>query len=399
MKKIAFYAGSFDPFTIGHFRIVCEALCSYDKVIIGIGNNPGKATHMFGAAERKTLIQYSLLEFLGLWQNKKFCKSFFSKSENKALKRLQDEYECLDIVFYNDLTVDAALQHGATSLIRGKRIVGDDADEMYQSIINKQLLAVRQRYLSMDLIPVPQENLTYVSSSAFKNLCAFGEYVAAMAYVSPSVHNAMMAKCLKPVFLSAYRGTVLGYFEGQPEEAWQKLLKAYEKRSYHNLSHLAYGINYFNIYRRLSGEVQGITPEEFLFAWFYHDIVCGEQNAEEKSAQIVSDFFYNGKNIVPNLVLATKHQKYVLKTEAEKLISDIDLAILGDVENYEKYSLGLRNEYRDIDDAAYAAGRSKFLQKQLKSDVFHLPFFKEMLEDTARHNMQRELQIWQPLCK
>ena len=41
-QKIAFYAGSFDPFTNGHWALVCEAMTKCDKVYIGIGNNPDK---------------------------------------------------------------------------------------------------------------------------------------------------------------------------------------------------------------------------------------------------------------------------------------------------------------------------------------------------------------------
>ena len=397
MEKIAFYAGSFDPFTIGHFRIVCEALCSYDKVIVGIGENPDKKKHFFGIDKRKELVRQSLQDFLNLWQNRRLCGYVFSVSEEKALTRLEKE-DCLDIVSYDSLTVDAALYYGATALIRGKRIVGDDADEMYQSIINKQLLSVRRRSLVMDLIPVPQENLTYVSSSAVRNLCGLEEYIAAMPYVAPRVHNAMMKICLKKTFIEAYHGTVPGYFGGQPEKAWDELCKAYEQRSWHNLSHLAYGINLFNIFCRLSGGQKNIPKELFLYAWFYHDYVWGEDDSEEKSIANVSGKLYiNKKNeLVSKLIRATVHPpKKSRETEAEKLISDIDMAILGDELNYGRYCLGIRNEYPAINEKAFASGRKSFLQNCLKAEIFHLPFFKEMLEETARHNMQKELQYWQ----
>lgn len=40
--KIGFYAGSFDPFTVGHLHIVKVASKIFDKVIVGIGVNPKK---------------------------------------------------------------------------------------------------------------------------------------------------------------------------------------------------------------------------------------------------------------------------------------------------------------------------------------------------------------------
>ena len=396
MEKIAFYAGSFDPFTIGHFRIVCEALCSYDKVIIGIGENPDKKKRLFGIDERKNLVWQSLQDFLGLWKSRRLCGNIFSVSEEKAMARLETDTGCLYVVSYEGLTVDAALYYGATVLIRGKRIIGDDADEMYQSIINKQLLAVRHRPLGMELIPVPQENLTYISSSAFKNLCKMEEYIAAMSYVAPRVHNAMMKKCLRKTFIEAYHETVPGYFKSQPEEAWDKLCEVYEKRPYHNLSHLAYGINFLNIYYHLSKNRQKIKKGDILLAWFYHDFVSGETNAEEKSIAKIIDRLYldREKKLIPALIRATVHRPDVVRqTEEEKLISDMDMAILGDAANYGRYSLGILQEYADI--GSFVTERKSFLQRQLKSEIFHLPFFKEILEETARQNLQRELHYWQ----
>jgi pantetheine-phosphate adenylyltransferase len=43
---IALFAGSFDPFTIGHKSIVDRSLELFDRVIIGIGINPAKQSWM-----------------------------------------------------------------------------------------------------------------------------------------------------------------------------------------------------------------------------------------------------------------------------------------------------------------------------------------------------------------
>ena len=42
MKRIGFFAGSFDPFTLGHADIVARALKIFDEVVIGIGTHPTK---------------------------------------------------------------------------------------------------------------------------------------------------------------------------------------------------------------------------------------------------------------------------------------------------------------------------------------------------------------------
>ena len=46
MKKIGFYAGSFDPFTNGHLQIVRKAAECFEKVIVGIAYNSEKKVRL-----------------------------------------------------------------------------------------------------------------------------------------------------------------------------------------------------------------------------------------------------------------------------------------------------------------------------------------------------------------
>ena len=39
MEKIAFYSGSFDPFTKGHLAVLAQASMTFDRVVVGIGFN------------------------------------------------------------------------------------------------------------------------------------------------------------------------------------------------------------------------------------------------------------------------------------------------------------------------------------------------------------------------
>lgn len=55
----AIYAGSFDPFTVGHLDILSRALDMFDQVHVVVASNPGK-DHMFSAADRVNLVIHGI---------------------------------------------------------------------------------------------------------------------------------------------------------------------------------------------------------------------------------------------------------------------------------------------------------------------------------------------------
>ena len=56
MKKIAVFAGSFDPFTLGHEEVIKKTLPLFDKIIIGVGNNINKK-YLFSKEKRTNWIE------------------------------------------------------------------------------------------------------------------------------------------------------------------------------------------------------------------------------------------------------------------------------------------------------------------------------------------------------
>lgn len=60
--KIAFYPGSFDPFTNGHLHVVKTASKLFDKVIIGIGINSQKERRFSNEIMKKAIENTLLLE-------------------------------------------------------------------------------------------------------------------------------------------------------------------------------------------------------------------------------------------------------------------------------------------------------------------------------------------------
>jgi pantetheine-phosphate adenylyltransferase len=107
-NRVAFYPGSFDPVTNGHLDVLRHAVRLVDKLVIGIGINPKKAT-LFTSVER--------IEML-----------------NEACKTISG-YK-IEIVTFDDLLVKAAKRHEADLIIRGLRD-GTDLDyEMQMSGMN-----------------------------------------------------------------------------------------------------------------------------------------------------------------------------------------------------------------------------------------------------------------------
>ena len=60
-KRVAVYAGSFDPFTLGHLDIALRGAKLVDELIIAIGNNPAKK-YMFSYEERAEIIEDACVE-------------------------------------------------------------------------------------------------------------------------------------------------------------------------------------------------------------------------------------------------------------------------------------------------------------------------------------------------
>ncbi|TYR35234.1 pantetheine-phosphate adenylyltransferase [Mesorhizobium microcysteis] len=113
-KRIAFYAGSFDPLTNGHLDVLKGALTIADEIIVGIGAQASKQP-LFSFEERVKLIE--------AW----------------AADELGAEAGRLRIVSFKGLLVDAAHQNGASILIRGLRD-GTDLDyEMQMAGMNETM--------------------------------------------------------------------------------------------------------------------------------------------------------------------------------------------------------------------------------------------------------------------
>ena len=98
-----------------------------------------------------------------------------------------------------------------------------------------------------------------------------------------------------------------------------------------------------------------------------------------------------------NLIGATAHRQYQNDmTPDMNIISDLDLAILGDTFNYGIYAANIRHEYLRFDEKTYRNGRIEFLHGLLKrKPLYKTAAFREMFERDARTNLRAELAYWQ----
>lgn len=96
---IAFFPGSFDPPTKGHFAIVQAILPLFSKLVIGIGQNSQKS-YAWSAEVRKKMLE----------------------------DMFRDQAE-VQVIIYEGMTIDAAERAGARFLIRGIR---DEKDSAYE---------------------------------------------------------------------------------------------------------------------------------------------------------------------------------------------------------------------------------------------------------------------------
>ncbi len=89
MNTQALYAGSFDPFTTGHWSVVDRALRIFDRVIIAIGENADKNA---------------------FWPLEKRLDHIRSVYKDNAR---------VGVISYSGLTADTARHTGCTHLLRG----------------------------------------------------------------------------------------------------------------------------------------------------------------------------------------------------------------------------------------------------------------------------------------
>ncbi len=142
-EKIAIYPGSFDPITNGHLDILKRALSIFDKVILLLAHNPNKNGR------------------------------FTPKERIEMMKEATKDLDNVVVDMSDELSVDYALKHDATHMIRGLRAVSDFEYEFQLSSAN--------RFASKDIDMVffmANGKYSFITSSAIMELYEGGKDVS-----------------------------------------------------------------------------------------------------------------------------------------------------------------------------------------------------------------------------
>ncbi len=139
MKKCVF-AGTFDPFTIGHGDTVKKCLALFDEAVVAVAENKSKRC-LFSAEERAEMIA-----------------------------RVYAEEPRVRVVRWNGAIVDLLKAENTHIYVRGVRNAADFAYE------NEDFFASRDLDGEMIEVYLPAEQaLAHVSSTLVKNCLAFGK--------------------------------------------------------------------------------------------------------------------------------------------------------------------------------------------------------------------------------
>ena len=136
---VAVYPGTFDPITNGHMDIIKRASALFDKLIVGVYENPDKQP-LFSLEQRVELVE-------------------------KAITDLPN----ISVKSFHGLIVDFIHQTGGKVMIRGLRVSSDFEREFEMALMNKKLAP------NIELVCLmTSSQYQFLSSSLIKEVAMLG---------------------------------------------------------------------------------------------------------------------------------------------------------------------------------------------------------------------------------
>lgn len=137
----AIYPGTYDPVTNGHVDVISRAAKIFDRVVIGVVNNPHHKSPLFTVEERVVLLEDALA---GVVEN-------------------------VEIDIFHELVVEFARRWEAKVIVKGLRVVSDFEWEFQMNQLNRHLAPEIE---TVYVMASPQ--VSFVSSSGVKEIASFG---------------------------------------------------------------------------------------------------------------------------------------------------------------------------------------------------------------------------------
>jgi pantetheine-phosphate adenylyltransferase len=139
--RVAVCPGSYDPVTNGHVDIITRASNVFDRVIVGVVNQPvRKQKTLFTAEERK-----------------KFLDGATAQLEN------------VEVEIFSNLLVEFAREHNARAVVKGLRAISDFEYEFEMNQLNRVLAPeIESMYI------FASANYSFLSSTGVKEMATFG---------------------------------------------------------------------------------------------------------------------------------------------------------------------------------------------------------------------------------
>lgn len=153
----AVYPGSFDPIHQGHLDVIERAREIFEKVVVGVLENPRKRC-LFSAEERAQLVRQSL------------------PPESQV-----------EVTTFSGLAVNFALAEEALVIVRGLRAASDLDSELQMALMNRRL----EPRVDTVFLTTSQERV-FLSSSLVKDVCAHGGSIEGL--VTAPVEEAVRRK-------------------------------------------------------------------------------------------------------------------------------------------------------------------------------------------------------------
>ena len=162
MSRIALYPGSFDPITNGHLDVLRHAVTLCDRLVVAIGVHSGKKP-LFSTEERLDMVRA-------------VCEPI-----------AKDAGCAFDCTTYDNLTVAAARQVGATIMIRGLRD-GTDMDYEMQLAGMNEVMAPEVHTVFVPASPVVRP----ITATLVRQIASMGGDFS--AFVPPQIAASLKAK-------------------------------------------------------------------------------------------------------------------------------------------------------------------------------------------------------------